>query len=654
MRPTFLPSPRSSSSSQLWETAGRQQQRRRRRRLGRPSPYDDDEGFLRDEDYEYFDDDNDDDEEDGIVLERTSRSSSRRKQERDYYDDDDDDIIEDPDARKRASEHSQYYEEEDYEDEDNYDEDDNEYENSRRRNASRPRPVEWEEVQVPNLRTANSRRYEDELDDDVGTSTAYILLPPAPPTMHPKPLAVLHFVGGTVFGSAPKAFYRSLLEDIVTHTQCAIVVTPLPVITPLNARGNGGMGSAGAGGPLQHVQMAKNLKHQFQYAFEQVLEDEYGKDEMKSVPIAGMGHSLGSRLLVVLATLMENSNNNNTNTDDEAMLTDESSDENDSESEPTRRSRRRRRGSRDGDNSKAPSRDFAYKSMILVSFTNFGADAGIPGVTSLLKQRRRIDQKNSEKQQRGSSYNEEPRRRPRRSSRSRRKGRGDWYDDDDDEDLLEEWSDLWSEFQGVFQDQADRVKTQLTPQAEDLEFYPTPRQLWAAVEGDADNGQPGRYQIPQTLLVQFDRDDMDQSAKLATAIVASGNKLAKVKISSNSATVDASTNRTHSDEEGDCTVPQPVTDLKFARLRGTHLTPVTTSASKQFDDSMINGYSSSRNGGNKGLLREWSSKSTKAVWNAIQGRVIGGKAEGGNMSQEEALRDLRQTITRYIADVVTK
>ena len=398
--------------------------------------------------------------------------------------------------------------------------------------------------------------------------------------------------------------------------------------------------------------MAKNLQHQFRYAFEQVLEDEYGRQAMKSVPIAGLGHSLGSRLLVVLATLMKYDANVNNMTDDNNDTSKETTRD---EDDPTnRRQRRRRRDSEDAANTF----QYQYKSMILVSFTNFGADAGIPGVTSLLKQRRRIDDKNSERRRRSKTTNRPRDEEPRRQRRRRPRNRGDdWYDDDDDDDdLMEEWSELWSEFQGVFQDQADRVKTKLTPQAEDLEFYPTPRQLWAAVEGDAEKGQESRYRIPQTLLVQFDRDDMDQSAKLATALVASNKAKTKADLAASVAS-----NSTSSDEDGTVATATttatpiapttPVTDLKFARLRGTHLTPVTTSSSQQFDDTMINGYSSPNT---KGLLREWSSKSTKAVWNAIQGRVVGGKAEGGNMSQDEALRDLRQTITRYIADVVTK
>ena len=533
-----------------------------------------------DDDYMYRDNDDDDDAYDPYAT----GSQKKTKKKRDYYDDD-----------------GYYYDDEN--DEEDYD--DNPSSNN---SVMAPPPrIEWEEVQVPNLRTSRD-------DDSSSYSTAYVLLPPSPPSMHPKPSAVLHFVGGTMFGSAPKTFYRPLLEDIVTHTQCAIVVTPLPIITPLNVRQTLG--------PLHHVQMAKKLQHQFQYAFRQVLEDEYGGAEaMENVPIAGLGHSLGSRLLVVLATLMKDNHNNNEDDDDNDAFDD--------------RGRQRRR--------RPTNIDYQYKSMILISFTNFGASAGIPGITSLLKQRRQIEERNQNRRQR-TRRREKPKEEP--VPRSRRRNNRDWYDDDDDDDdddidLLEDFSELWSSFRGIFQDQTDRVKTKLTPIAEDLEFYPTPRQLWKALEGDEE--RKSKYKVPQTLLIQFDRDDVDQSAKLATVLVSNNN----VKTPTTTTTSSVNGNSTSTTREPVPTMTTK-TDLKFARLRGTHLTPVTTTSSQIDNDALFSDDAGI-------MLREWSKKSTKAAWNAIQGRIVGGgKTEGGNLSQDEALRDLRQTITRYIADIVTK
>lgn len=620
--PSFLLSSQRIHHSKLWTVS----RRRRRQRPGRLSPYDDDD----DDDDEGFFSENDEDSEREESDFQDDVEITRKRPSRRQYDTFNDRI--DPYADEFEDDEDDYF----FSDEKEVGEE--EYADESESYVSRPRKVEWEEVQVPNLRSSNSRwDFDGDYDGPSGSSTAYVLLPPSPPSMRPLPSAVLHFVGGTVFGSAPKAFYRSLLEDIVTHTQCAIVVTPLPVITPLNSRQNRG--------PLHHVQMAKNLQHQFQYAFENILEDEYGSEAMKSVPIAGLGHSLGSRILVVLATLMNSTEATTTASAADNNHAEKDADKNDS---PKRRQSHRRRDS-------LTASSYNYKSMILISFTNFGADAGIPGVTSLLKQRNKIDEKNKQPRRRSSPSRR--RKEPSRSSNRRRPRRGEeWYDDDDDEDLMEEWGDLWSEFWDVFQDQTDQVKTRLTPQVEDLEFYPTPRQLWSAVEGNAETGQAGRYQVPQTLLVQFDRDDMDQSAKLATALVASNSILEKAviesaaRVASNSTTGNSCALPENSTSTATATATAAATDIKFARLRGTHLTPVTTSSAKRFDDRTINGGYTNRNG----LLQEWSSKSTKAVWNAIQGRVVGGKSQGGNMSQDEALLDLRQTITRYITDVVTK
>ena len=119
-----------------------------------------------------------------------------------------------------------YYGDDEYE----YDPYEEEEEEEEYEYVTPPPRVEWEEVRVP--------------DSDGGFTSAFVLLPPSPPSMHPLPRAVVHFVGGVMFGSAPKLFYRTLLESIVEHTQCAIVVTPLPVITPLNSRQKGG--------PLDH------------------------------------------------------------------------------------------------------------------------------------------------------------------------------------------------------------------------------------------------------------------------------------------------------------------------------------------------------------------------------------------------------------------
>ena len=348
-----------------------------------------------------------------------------------------------------------------------------------------------------------------------GKLEALVLLPPAAVE---RPTAVLHFVGGTFFGSAPKLWYRTFLEGLVRHTQCAIVVTPIPV-TLLKS-------------PLQHIELTQKLMRALDYAWVSVLEDEYG-DNLSGVPVCGMGHSLGARLLVVLATLTKN----------------------------------KPRGP-------VP----PYKSFALISFTNFGASAGIPGVSTLMRQSKKqekVQQIKKERQQR------------KEAQRNRR-----WVDDeyayDDGDDVDGEWDELMDDLQGMFQEQASRVKTALTPKSEDLEFFPSPDMLWKALKEDR------RYGIPETLVVQFDDDQVDQSSKLA-----------RILQDTNSSAV------------------------KFARLRGTHLSPIAITEDEY-----------------EGWL-EFPSRASKTVWKAIKGR-------SKTKSQEEAMRDLRQSVARYITDVVTK
>ena len=82
----------------------------------------------------------------------------------------------------------------------------------------------------------------------------------------------------------------------------------------------------------------------------------------------------------------------------------------------------------------------------------------------------------------------------------------------------------------TWREQATRVKTALTPASKELEFYPSPDQLWQALKED------GRYTIPNTLVIQFDQDAIDQSPRLTDCLLES-------------------------------------TDIKYCRLKGNHLTP---------------------------------------------------------------------------------
>jgi hypothetical protein len=393
-------------------------------------------------------------------------------------------------------------------DNDNYDDDDDLNTNYWDDDPYDDQPQEQE-------RTAPS----DELEWETYSTpagTAHILLPSS--TL--LPTCIIHFVGGTFFGSAANFWYRQLLEGLVQQCGVAVVATSIPA-TVLQS-------------PLQHVALAKQVREQFEMAYESVLQDEYSDAALHDVPICAFGHSLGARLLVVLATLRQQK--------------------------------------------QTTTQQLKYGSMVLMSFSNHGAAAGIPGLTQLhqasvqtkqeyMQRRARAINNKREKSSRGST------------SRQRRRRQRDYDDDyDDDDDMNSELGDLWNDLQGALKDQAIRFKEAVTPASETLEFYPSPQDLWDALIDKQ------RYSIPQTLLVQFDDDTMDQSSKLATALL-------------------------------------PLTNLKFARLRGTHLTPV----------SPVANHGSSRVG--------------RMIWKLLQ---------RSDRSQDEALLEVRLTIASYINEIVIK
>jgi hypothetical protein len=347
---------------------------------------------------------------------------------------------------------------------------------------SEPQPLDWEEC-----------------DDG-----CWVLLPPSYVT---TPTAIVHFCGGTFFGSSPKLWYGPLLEGLVRATSCIVIATAIPITLAEN--------------PLQHVLLSRKLQRQFQSAYVNVVEDEYG--DVSNIPVVALGHSLGSRLLAVLATLA-----------------------------PPK-------------NAAAP----PYKSYILMSFTNYGASASIPGVRQLIKSRNRLDTPES------------------RPKRQRRRNQNDDDDEDDDGLFDDELDEIMDELQESLWERTTKVRDALTPRSEDLEFYPSPDQLWDAL------AKENRYTVPDTLIVQFDDDEVDQSAKLAAIITNSSS-------------------------------------VRYARLRGNHLSPVAVEAK---DGSWL----------------DLPSKATKAIL-----KIMRGKSTREKSTDTAAMRDLRQTIARYITDVATK
>jgi hypothetical protein len=223
-----------------------------------------------------------------------------------------------------------------------------------------------------------------------------------------------------------------------------------------------------------------------------------------------------------------------------------------------------------------------------MSFTNQPTSISIPGMQLLLTKSRKLEEEEKRQSKDDDLFEEE-----RRRNGKKRRRRQSYFldDDDDDDDLEEEWEELVSEMQEAFVEQTKRIRNVLTPSSKELEFYPTPDQLWKALKDDK------RYNIPNTLIVQFDDDEIDQSPRLT-----------------------------------DCLLQNESLDVKYARLRGAHLTPISVETDEI-------------NNNNKDWL-ELPSKASQALWKLLVSNSRG-------RPTTDALRDLRQSIVRYIMDVVT-
>lgn len=176
------------------------------------------------------------------------------------------------------------------------------------------------------------------------------------------------------------------------------------------------------------------------------------------------------------------------------------------------------------------------------------------------------------------------------------------------------------ELQETVNEQANRIQTALTPNSKELEFFPTPDQLWKALSNSkpknnagsgasasaSTGGGGGRYRVNTTLVVQFDDDPIDQ-----------GSKLAGLLHSTNSS------------------------DVRFARLRGNHLTPV----------SGADGEGSSSAGAAAPLPRQQKQQLDVGLQSLLEKTFKGTQR---NRRDKVALRDLRLSLVSYITDVVTK
>lgn len=243
--------------------------------------------------------------------------------------------------------------------------------------------------------------------------------------------------------------------------------------------------------------------------------------------------------------------------------------------------------------------------MCLISFTNYGAKVGIPGVAALRKQSKKQEDYNNNR----SSESSRVSRRRNSVSNNNNNNRYSYYDgyNDDgnnnnnnyDDVYDEEWAELVEELQETVSEQANKIQTALTPNARDLEFVPSPDRLWRALRED------GRYAVNTTLVVQFDDDPIDQSSQLAAAL--------------------------HSTNSS---------DVRFARLRGNHLTPVSVT-----DDGKDG------EGGGGARARTLAGGTASGLGSLVEKTI---KGNTKNRRDKIAMRDLRLSVISYITDVVTK
>jgi len=202
---------------------------------------------------------------------------------------------------------------------------------------------------------------------------------------------------------------------------------------------------------------------------------------------------------------------------------------------------------------------------VFMGFNNYGASSAVPGVKTLRKGVKETENYREQRGRRGRNREFD------RNGSRRRKGRrdrysyddefgdeDDYYDDDYDDD-----SSIQEELEEIFGLAMASVKSRLTPRdlGENLEFEPTPDELWASLS----SGMYGQ-RIKNTLVVQFDRDNICQGSRLARA-------LADGAAAANDGELAAASSG----------------GIKFARLEGVHLTPASSYNSNGLSLSKIVG-----------------------------------------------------------------
>ena len=243
--------------------------------------------------------------------------------------------------------------------------------------------------------------------------------------------------------------------------------------------------------------------------------------------------------------------------------------------------------------------------MIYLGFANWESKTSIPGVDTLEKtvRQRELSQRKERNQRGGVGTREDvygSRRRQDRVSRRdndelrRRYGRNyDRYSQYEAEDL--DLADVFGDVISGVAKGAKQIGAALTPDADDLEFKPSPDELWDALSFS--------NTCRNSLIVQFDDDPIDQGSRLARTLLKVSNE----------------TDTLH--------------DVKFARLKGGHLTPVS------FRDGIAKMLPSN-------ALAVLTSSSDYLV------QQLGDETSKSSRRQREELSDVVGTVASYIRDAI--
>jgi len=436
--------------------------------------------------------------------------------------------------------------------------------------------------------------------------STHILLPP--PNNPNNPKTILHFIGGTIIGSYPTYFYKPFLQKIASQTNSILIASSIPIVVASN--------------PLNHEDICVDMSKEFDKVYRHVLWEEYDRKDVDEMKIIGLGHSLGSRLQCLLTMNQERYTRNRRQRSGRSMdkmvaasqrrngnifiaftnynamssipglkdLREGLEDTNNWKDERKRKldEEERRRKAYESARRRHRMSEELYDEHDDDNNNDDDDDDQWYDDQRKKKPRRRDEsdrQVNADYNSRHSNkeyhnyddYDEEyddeyiddysqKRRKSPASNRRRRQARtryDDYYYDDEYSDDLEK---IFTSLSNNIQSQVSTLKAALTPDWEksSLEFYPTPEALWQQIRrGDYSKN------VKNTLVVQFDQDGMDQSSRLAQCILDS-----KVAVDSKSTAQKKNDKKDESPDDNDDNGSSNV-DIKYARLGGTHLTPVT-------------------------------------------------------------------------------